>query len=566
MIILGISAFEHDSAACLLESGQLVAAAQQERFSRIKHDGAFPSDAIEFCLSQAGATIRDVDWVGFAGVKRSDIYKKALHIIKNVPRSLSMRCCTEEKVCVFKVPATAKAQLRMLPGYRAKARLKFQLVPYHICHAYGSFMPSPHDKAAILVADGDLGWMTTLLAGGRGADVQTFKQMFFPMSLGAFYSTMTSYHGFKPIADDQRVMALSLEGSDHYYPEFKRMLRLSADGEFKLDLSFFNHQYGKPHRYTDKLRLAFGESRPPASEITQRHKDIARGFQLRLEDAIVHAARYLHTVTGSKAICLGGSVANNSLACGRILEQTPFEQVFVQPAAGQAGAAIGAAFYIHNNALDNRRNFALKSTSLGPEFNREEIASLLNQSKLQYKEVENPEMQAASLLAKGKTVGWFQGRMEFGDGGLGNRSVLADPRVAESRKTVGAQIEDAEPYPLFAASILAEKASEFFASAKPSPFASSFIRVLRDKVDSIPAVVLPDGTARLHTVDSETNALYHGLITEFEKLTGVPVILIAPLKSKDGPVVRSPQDALRAFYTAGLDNLVIGNFVLSKSP
>jgi carbamoyltransferase len=361
-------------------------------------------------------------------------------------------------------------------------------------------------------------------------------------------------------------MGLSSYGkADKYYNEFKRVIRLLPDGEYEIDMSFFNYQYGEIPYYSDKFLLTFGDDRKPGQDVTDRHAEVARGGQRRLEDAMLHLANYLHTVTGSRNLCLNGGVALNCVANGRLLKQTQFEQIYVQPAAYDAGAAVGAAFYIHNGLLGNKRDFVMDHAFWGPEYSHDEIEAFLKLSKVPYRKVKNPSAEAARLLAKGRIVGWFQGRMEFGPRALGKRSILADARDPKMKDVVNDVVKHRESFRPFAPSILAEKVSEYFDFSYPSPFMLLVYNVLPDKRDVIPSVTHVDGTGRVHTVEKATDPLYYNLIAEFEKLTGVPVVLNTSFNVQEEPIVCTPNDALRCFYTTGIDDLVIGNFLLSKT-
>lgn len=567
MIILGITAFQHDSAACILVDGKLMAAGEEERFSRKKHDGGFPYGAINYCLSHVGARISDVDWVGFCINPWLNIHKKAFHLLVNLPRTLAFLRDQADYSSGIPSMMVAKSYLKKLPGYRPQeARFKFQFVEHHIAHAYSSFTISPFDDAAVLSADGIGEWTTTLLSTGRGNTVRKLKEVYFPVSLGAFYTTLTMYLGFRRNTDEYKVMGLSSYGkTGKYYDEFKRVVRLLPDGGYDMDMSFFNYPYGEIPYYSDKFLLTFGDDRKPDGEVLDRHADVALGGQRRLEDAMLHMTRYLHKVSGSKNLCLNGGVALNCVANGRIIKETPYENIYVQPAAYDAGAAIGAAFYIHNKVLSNRREFVMDHAFLGPEYSQNEIREFLELSKAPYKEVKDPSATAAKLLAKGRIVGWFQGRMEFGPRALGKRSILADARDPKMKDVVNELVKHRESFRPFAPSILAEKVGEYFDFTYPSPFMLLVYNVLPEKRDVIPSVTHVDGTGRVHTVDKNMDPLYYNLIAEFEKLTGVPVVLNTSFNIKEEPIVCTPKDALRCFYTTGLDDLVIGNFHLSKT-
>jgi len=566
MIILGITAFQHDSAACVLVDGRLMAAAEEERFSRKKHDGGFPYGAINYCLNEIGASINDVAWVAFCINPWLNLHRKIFHLVRHFPRTLAF--CRDQADYSGGIPTMmiAKSYLKKVPGYDPQqARFKFQFVEHHIAHAYSCFTISPFDEAAILSADGIGEWTTTLLASGRGNKISKFKEIYFPSSLGAFYTTLTTYLGFKRNSDEYKVMGLSSYGkTDEYYNEFKRVIRLLPDGGYEMDMSFFNYQYGEIPYYSDKFLLTFGDDRKPGQKVTDRHAEVAIGGQRRLEDTMLHIANYLRRVTGSKNICLNGGVALNCVANGKLLMQTEFEEIYIQPAAYDAGAAVGAAFYIHNGLLGAKRDFVMDHAFWGPEYRRDEIEAFLKLAKVPYEEVKAPAAEAAKLLAKGRIVGWFQGRMEFGPRSLGKRSILADPRDPKMKDVVNELVKHRESFRPFAPSVLAEKVSDYFDFSYPSPFMLLVYNVLPEKRDIIPSVTHVDGTGRVHSVEKDMDPLYYSLIAEFEKLTGVPVVLNTSFNIKEEPIVCTPKDALRCFYTTGLDDLVIGDFLLSK--
>jgi len=565
MIILGITAFQHDSAACLVVDGQLVAAAEEERFSRKKHDGGFPFGAIQYCLAQVGATINDVDWVGFCINPWLNLHKKALHLIRYFPRTIAFLRDQADYASGIPSMMVASSYLKRLPGYdKSKARFRFTFVEHHIAHAYSTFIISPFDEAAILSADGIGEWTTTLLAVGRGKSIERIREISFPVSLGAFYTTLTMYLGFRRNSDEYKVMGLSSYGSARYHDEFKRVIRLLPEGGYDFDFSFFNYPYGEIPYYSEKFIMTFGKDRKPGEEVTQRHADVAAGGQRRLEETMLHMARFLHSVSGSKHLCLNGGVALNCVANGRILRETPFEKLYVQPAAYDAGAAVGAAFYVHNRILDNQRNFVMDHAFLGPEFTGDEIRSLLDLAKLPYRKVADVASETARLLAQKRIVGWFQGRMEFGPRALGKRSILADPRDPGMKDIVNERVKHRESFRPFAPSVLEEKVGEYFDMEHPSPFMLLVYNVLPEKRSVIPSVTHVDGTARVHTVSKDADPLYHRLISEFERITGVPVILNTSFNIKDEPIVCTPKDALRCFFTTGLDDLVMGDFIISK--
>lgn len=561
MYILGISAYYHDSAAALVKDGELIAAVQEERFTRKKHDEAFPFNAIKFCLEKAGIDINEVDYVGFYDkpfVKFERLLKTHLEFF---PRGFkgfltAMPIWLRHKLWLKEV-------IRKELGYK-KDNILFN--EHHLSHAASAFLVSPFEESAIITVDGVGEWSTATYGIGRGNDINLFYEIRFPHSLGLLYSAFTYYLGFKVNSAEYKVMGLAPYGKPRYYDRLKELIEVRDDGSFVMNMKYFEYPYGlkMTNGFFDKL--FGGPPRKPETEVTEREADIAASVQKITEEIMLKMANYVHKQTGMKNLCMAGGVALNCVANGRLLRESPFENIYIQPAAGDAGGAVGVAFYIYNTVLKHPRRFVMNHAYFGTEYSDEEIKRTLEQFSAPYSELEREELiqQVARHLAEGKIIGWFQGRMEFGPRALGARSILADPRRAEMKDIINAKVKHREAFRPFAPTVLEEKVNEFFEFDGKSPF-MLLVAHTKDGFKRIPAVTHVDGTARLQTISREDNPLYYDLISEFERLTGVPVILNTSFNVRGEPIVCSPEDAYRCFMRTGLDYLAIGPFLLDKT-
>jgi carbamoyltransferase len=445
-------------------------------------------------------------------------------------------------------------------------RAKYQEVYHHLAHAASSFFLSPYHEAAVLVVDG-LGELTSTSIGhGEGGKIRLLNEQFFPHSLGLLYSLVTDYLGFEANSDEYKVMGLASYGKPAFYESFSNFVQLTADGMFRLNLEYFNPGFRGPNYLGEKFYKTFGPVRQRGEAVTERHADIAASLQKCLEEAVFHIANHLHNLTGQKQLCLAGGVALNCSMNGKLIERTPFKQVFIQPAANDPGTAIGAAYYVYHQTLGHRRDFQMTHAYLGPEYSNEEIKKALDLAKQMYAFFEEPELlkYAAKLLAEGKIVGWFQGRMEWGPRALGNRSILADPTRSDMKDIINYYVKHREEFRPFAPAVVEERAKEFFEVSEPSPFMLFACRVKEEAKNKIPAVTHIDGTARVQTISRDVNARFYNLIVEFERLRGVPVLLNTSFNIMGEPIVCTPRDAVRCFAACGMDALVIGNFLLEK--
>jgi carbamoyltransferase len=584
--ILGISAYYHDSAACLIRDGEIVAAAQEERFTRIKHDARFPECAIRFCLQAGGVSGDTLDYVAFYDKPFLKFWRLLETYLGTSPAGLSS--FFEAIPLWIKKKFWIQKLIKENTGFQGKP-----LFPeHHISHAASAFYPSPFQRAAILTMDGVGEWTTASYGTGENNTIRILGDLHFPHSLGLLYSAFTYYTGFKVNSGEYKMMGLAPYGEPKYKDAIlKELIDLKEDGSFRMNMDYFG--YCRSLRMTSsKFDLLFdGPPRKPESKITQREMDIARSAQDVTEEIMLRMARHVYKETGERYLCLAGGVALNCVGNGRLLRETPFEDIWIQPAAGDAGGAVGAALFVWHSYLKNPRQSdnihdSQRGSYLGPEFNPEEIKKFLDENKYPYKEMdeENLVRTAAGFLDEGKVVGWFQGRMEFGPRALGNRSILGDARSSEMQSTLNLKIKFRESFRPFAPSVIEEKVSEHFELDRPSPYMLLVAQVKKEKCrvpsdkdrsangfdklkivrSEIPAVTHVDFSARIQTVNRETNPLYWALIKSFEEKTGCPVIINTSFNVRGEPIVCTPEDAYRCFMRTHMDYLFLGRYLLDK--
>jgi carbamoyltransferase len=558
--ILGINCFAHDTAAALLRDGEPVAFVEEERFNREKHTKAFPDSAIEFCLRDGGIGIRDVDVVAFAHRAGLDFRRGMEDLLKRLPRSV--KAVAAQSYVDLNLVRKQQAFVRRW-GYRGRV----VNVGHHEAHAASSFYASGFDEAAVLTLDRGGDWLSTTLAHGQGRDLRTLAEVRNPDSLGEVYTSLTWYLGFHPNADEGKVMGLAPYGRDRYVADFRDLVHLTPDGLFKVNLAWFGyHTNLDPRHWLSKRFLGrYGHSRTPESELTPHHEDVAYALQAVTEETGLHIANALQDATGSKNLALAGGVALNSVMNARLLHETPFEHIFIQPAAGDAGNALGAALYAWHQVFGNPRAWRMDHAFYGPERPLSEMKVALAHRGLSFQEVTDPAQEAARLLADSKIVGWFQGRAEVGPRALGARSILADPRRAEMKDIVNAQVKHREGFRPFAPAVLHEAGAEYFDGYYPSPFMLLVLPVRHDKREVIPAVTHVDGTGRMQTVTPEGNAAFHAVIDAFRARTGVPVVLNTSYNLRGEPIVNTPEQAIEDYLSTGMDALVLGPYLLEKT-
>jgi len=562
MYILGLTTLG-DAAASLVCDGKLVAAAEEERFSRVKHHSGFPYNALQFCLNQAGIGIGDVEHVSLYW-KPWILGRKAAQALKSLAISMDMFRARVDRG-VAQVSDSYLGMLkypRMIRRRYGPSGFRFRYLEHHLCHAASAFLVSPFESAAIFTLDGTGEETTTLFSRGQGTRIQPLKRIKLPHSLGQFYSAVTNLLGFDMFGGDEwKVMGLAAYGEPEYYDFFSnRVLTTNGNYDFRVNIRTLDHHLAKRYQFSDEIIGALGPPRRPDEPIGERHQNIASSAQKVLEDVVLHLLEGLHKQTGEESLCLAGGVAFNSVMNGRIINESPFKRVFIQPAAGDAGCSLGAAFLTHNMILKNRRVFEMDHAYWGPSFSNEECADALRESGLRFETAPDEELlpRVARLIADGAIVGWFQGRMEFGPRALGNRSFLADPRRADMRELLNKKVKLREWFRPLAPSMLEESSAVIFGVRRRDPFMVTVFTVAEGQRERIPAVIHVDNTARPQTVSRATNPRYWNLIKEFGRLTGVPALLNTSFNIQE-PIVCSPRDAIRTFKGASFDALVLEN-------
>jgi len=558
MYILGISAFYHDSAAALLKDGEIVAAAQEERFSRIKHDPDFPINAINYCLSAANISAKELNYIGF--------YEKPFIKFERILYSHLATFPKSYFSFLMATPLWLKEKLWIPSLIQKKLDFKgeFLMIEHHLSHAGSSFLVSPFKESAILTIDGVGEWSTGAYGIGKDTQIELFYETRFPHSLGLLYSAFTYYLGFKVNSAEYKVMGLAPYGEPAFYDLImEELVDLKEDGSFKLNMRYFSYDYGLKMTNSRFDKLFGAPRRASESEIKKLHQDIASSLQKVTEEIVLRMANHLFRETGLKNLCLAGGVALNCLANSRILKETQFKELFIQPGSSDAGGAVGVAAYIYYTLLNNQRNFVWKDAYLGPEYSQAEIKDFLIRKGIPFKEYSREEMLrlTARLLSEQNIIGWFQGRMEFGPRSLGNRSILADPRKAENKDRVNRKVKYREGFRPFAPSVIWEKAKDYFEIDRESPF---MLLTFKVRSKQIPAVTHVDSTSRLQTVKREENELFYDLLSEFYNLTGCAALLNTSFNLRGEPIVCTPEEAYLSFMRSGMDYLILGNFVLDK--
>lgn len=559
MYILGISCFYHDASACLIKDGVVVAAAQEERFNHDKYSPVFPIQSINFCLQQAGITSYDLDHVTFYEKMYLKFERTILSHVVGFPFTL--------KNFMETMPLWLKDRL-IVPLY-IKDELTYNkktwFIKHHLSHAASSYFLSPFNEAALLTVDGVGEYASASYGYAKGIDIEIKKEISYPHSLGLLYSIVTAFLGFRVFSGEGKVMALAEFGEPTFQREFDKIIDIRPDGSFCLDQSYFSFNRGEK-MHNKKFTALFGEERKEGGPITDRHKNIAATLQKVTETAVLNMANHVYRETKCKNLCLAGGVFLNVTANSRILKETPFENIYIQPAAGDAGSAIGSALYLYHSILKNEDRHQLKNVSLGPSYSHSQIEIILKNKHLKYTKVANSEELAkvvAHHLSQEKVVAWFQGRMEFGPRALGNRSILADPRSEKMKDWLNLTIKQREDFRPFGASVLRERVSEFFNFEADSPYMLYVAEIREAYKNSLPAVAHVNQTSRIQTVKREENERYYDLISEFSKLTGVPMLLNTSFNN-DEPIVCTPQSAIDLFLKSKMEILAIEDFIVEK--
>nr|WP_321234170.1 carbamoyltransferase C-terminal domain-containing protein [uncultured Psychroserpens sp.] len=565
MVILGLNYYYHDSTACIVVDGILIAAIEEERLNRDKHTREFPQKAIDRCLKIAKLNYNDIDHIAVSIKPKHNLGKKLLYWTFNTRSLKSLKAFINNEIL-----HALRKQRGFWNWYKGqwgskKKGPKVHFIPHHNCHAPGSFYVSPYQEAALLGVDGSGEWATTWLGYGTGNKVEIIGESFFPYSLGSFYVAVTYYCGFKPYYDEGKTMGLAPLGDPKRYKEdIAKLVWVDDNGKLHFDLSYFNFQNLSLERLSPKFYKKFGKGRKPEEEFTQHHMDMAAAFQEVLEDRVLEICEVLYKKTKTDYLIVSGGVALNSVMNGRIVRESKFKDIYVMPAAGDNGTAIGAAYYLYNGVFKKPRDFVHLDPYVGTYYSNEDIEHVLKGAKLNYEYVEDIAEKAAELLEEGYIIGWFQGKMEIGPRALGNRSILANPNLPDMKDKINAEVKFREAYRPFAPSTILEAKDDYFDLDVEAPFMLKVCNVLKEKQAVIPAVTHVDGSARLQTVTRESNARYYDLIKKLGDKTGVPVVLNTSFNVQGEPVVESPVDAIRCFFSTGLDMLIIGNYLLTK--
>ncbi len=591
MYILGISCFYHDAAAVLIKDGALIAAAEEERFSRVKHDFDFPRNAIQFCLEFAGITGRDLDYVVFYEKPFQKFERILMTTFQSFPRS--WKVFREAMITWLGDKLWVKHTIKDQLGIGEK---KILFGEHHLSHAASAFYPSPFDEAAILTVDGVGEWTTATMGVGRGTEIKLLREIKFPHSLGLLYSAFTAFLGFKVNNGEYKVMGMAPYGHPKHVDKiYDQLIKVADDGSFWINMDYFSYHYSDERTFNRKFEDLFGEPRKPESpfftsktrfpsyfgqkpsnypelcRVNKGYADVAASIQKVIEEVLLKLVNSLCKETGLKKLCLAGGVGLNSVANGRILSETPFEEIFIQPSAGDGGGALGAALYAHHGLLGKPREFILDHAYWGKGYKESEIKEFLERHNVSYEYFSNGEKltdRAVDHLLEGKVVGWFQGRFEWGPRALGNRSILADPRNEEMKDLVNTKIKFREPFRPFAPVILEEKIGDFFsynnlAQQYPARYMLLVLPLTEEKAGEIGAVNHL-GTGRLQTIREEWNPKYYQIVKKFGEATGVPVLLNTSFNLRGEPIVNSPVNAFNTFSKSGIDILVMENFLITK--
>lgn len=590
MYILGISCYYHDAAACLLKDGDLIAAAAEERFSRKKHDSGFPKLAVDFCLEQAGITIHDLDYAVFYEKPLLKFERILLSTLATYPQAITV--FRESMITWFNEKLWIKSEL--LDKLKLSSD-KLLFTEHHMSHAASAFFASPFDDAAVLTIDGVGEWTTATVGHAKGSfeggenKIDLFSEARFPHSLGLLYSAFTAYLGFEVNEGEYKVMGMAPFGEPRYLDKVYQTVNLANDGSIRLNMDYFTFQHSATRTYGSKFVDLFGPERKKETEFftskthpdragspqtreNERFADIAASIQVATEEAMIKMANYAYERTGSKNLVMAGGVALNSVANGRILDETPFEDLYIQPEAGDAGGALGAALYAYHVILGQPRKFVMTNVYYGKQYPENEIRAFLDKEGIKYDYIEDDDKlldRTVETMINGGVVGWYQGRFEWGPRALGNRSILADPRTAEMKETVNVKIKFREPFRPFAPVVMEECASEYFDMGKyEGKSTPRFMLVVRpipeDKQPLIPAVTHVNGGGRLQSVRRSDNPWYYGLIEKFGQATGVPVLLNTSFNLRGEPIVTTPQNAFNTFSKGSLELLVMDRFMIYK--
>jgi len=570
MYILGISCFYHDSSATILKNGKVMAAAQEERFTRKKHDTSFPEKSIEFCLKSQKITINDIDFIAFYEKPLLKFERILYQHLESFPKSY--------KIFLSNLPSWFNEKIRVIKIIRKKLKYKKDVffIEHHMAHAASSFLPSPFKKAAIFTIDGAGEWTTTTYGVGEGNNIKLLKEIKFPHSLGLLYSTITAYLGFSVNNSEYKVMGLSAYGNmdkktNQYYKKLIKVIDIKEDGSYRLDMGYFKYHYSNRMPSKKLCKLLDGPIRNPELRLTQRHKDIAAALQLITEEIMIKIINHIYKVTKYKNLILSGGVALNSVANGKLLKNSSFEKIWIHPDPGDGGTSMGAALYADNVILNNKRNFILKDAYLGPEFSIEEIKKFLDKNKIKYSEFKNDDellKKTTNLILNDKVIGWFHGRMEWGPRALGARSILSNPCNPKMKEILNLKVKHREKFRPFAPVVCEDDALKYFECDKPIPEPTDFMLmvypIIKKFHKKIPAVTHVDGSGRLQMIRRYQNPLYYDLIKEVGRKSGIPILINTSFNIRGEPIVCTPKDAYMCMMGTGIDYLIMSKFLIKR--
>lgn len=574
--ILGINAYHADSSAAIFKDGHLIAATEEERFTRIKHWAGFPAEAIAFCLREANIGIDELDHIAIGRDPKAKFSKKLLFVLTHPSagyHNIKSRLGNRNKIASLE-----NEFISVFPdGNIVELRKKIHYVEHHRSHLASAFFASPFEEAALLSIDGSGDFTTTMIGRGKGNTIEVLDSIDFPHSIGIFYTSLTQYLGFPHYGDEYKIMGLAPYGKPVYKDKIKQMIKIQPDGLFRLDLSYFNiHNsgiisYNDDHKpvvatlYSSRVEELLGKARRGDEELTQKHKDIATSVQHVAEEVYMHLLNEAHKRTGLDNICIAGGVSQNSVANGKISRKTKFSHIYIPSAGHDAGISMGAALYVHNQVLGNERIPAIWSAYTGAHYSDNIIEEILKNSGLKFTRYDDGELYVKTVdsLINGGVIGWFQGRAEFGPRALGGRSILADPRRSDAKDLLNKKIKRRESFRPFAPSILEDYVSEYFEVTDKVPFMEKVFPIKPDKQSLIPAVTHVDGTGRLQSVNKDISPRYYNLIETFRQRTGVPILLNTSFNENE-PIVNSPQQAIDCFLRTNMDMLVLENYIIDR--
>jgi|TARA_B100000315_G_C14586377_1_gene593253 carbamoyltransferase len=570
MYILGISCFYHDSSAALLKEGIIVAAAQEERFTRKKHDTSFPINAIKFCLKSQDITIDDVAYVGFYEKPFLKFERVLSQHLEMFPKSF--------KTFLSSIPSWINEKLRVTKTIKKKLKYKGDVlfIEHHLAHAASSFLVSPFEEAVIITTDGVGEWTTTTYGFGKGSGIELIKEIKFPHSIGLLYSTITAYLGFSVNNSEYKVMGLSPYGNmdkntNPYYKKLWEVIDVKEDGSFRFDMSYFIFHYADRMPSKKMCKLLDGPVRSPESEISQRHKDIAAAVQMITEEILTKIINHVYKVIKCDNLVLAGGVALNSVYNGKILRNTDFKNIWIHPDAGDGGTSMGVASYIYNSILGHKRNYIFRNAYLGPKYSTQEIMSFLDKNKIKYSEFKDEKeliKTSAKMIYDNYVVGWFHLGMEWGPRALGARSILSNPCNPKMQEILNQKVKHREKFRPFAPVVCEDDALKYFDSDVPIPEPTDYMLMVypikKEWQKKIPAVTHVDGSGRLQTVRRQQNVLYYDLIKEFGSLSGIPILINTSFNIRGEPIVCTPYDAYKCMMGTGIDCLVMGKFLIKR--